>query len=152
MLHAAIWVVKDVFLSSHGYHGFHTMSHITGQSDKPQERRRNHIITQVIKNWLQETTEWTRWDTQHSCAYENQPFDQDEKGRSLCGSICFFSNTLIIFKHFSPKAYRCGQVFSDPEGSFTGTYYDGDGNILECLWKIQPSNNLPIKISIDYVE
>uniref|UniRef100_A0ABM5G1K8 Scavenger receptor cysteine-rich domain-containing protein DMBT1 n=1 Tax=Pogona vitticeps TaxID=103695 RepID=A0ABM5G1K8_9SAUR len=52
----------------------------------------------------------------------------------------------------STSAYRCGQVFSDPEGSFTGTYYDGDGNILECLWKIQPSNNLPIKISIDYVE
>uniref|UniRef100_A0ABM5G1M2 Scavenger receptor cysteine-rich domain-containing protein DMBT1-like n=1 Tax=Pogona vitticeps TaxID=103695 RepID=A0ABM5G1M2_9SAUR len=52
----------------------------------------------------------------------------------------------------SASAYSCGQTFSDPEGSFTGTYYDGDRKILECLWKIQPSNNLSIKISIDYVE
>ncbi|KAJ7325278.1 hypothetical protein JRQ81_018298, partial [Phrynocephalus forsythii] len=50
------------------------------------------------------------------------------------------------------EAYSCGQTFSDPDHSFSGPFYDGDGSVLECLWKIEPTNNLPIKISISYVD
>nr|XP_020664414.1 deleted in malignant brain tumors 1 protein-like [Pogona vitticeps] len=75
---------------------------------------------------------------------------------SLTSFLPFFSLFFLLLNSAedvpSTSAYSCGQTFSDPEGSFTGTYYDGDRKILECLWKIQPSNNLPIKISIDYVE
>ncbi|XP_060130789.1 deleted in malignant brain tumors 1 protein-like isoform X2 [Zootoca vivipara] len=46
--------------------------------------------------------------------------------------------------------YSCGKTFTDPSGSFTLPYYNGGGDVVECLWTIVSDYKIPIVLTLDY--
>ncbi|KAF7239242.1 putative DMBT1-like protein [Varanus komodoensis] len=49
------------------------------------------------------------------------------------------------------QLHECGDTFTYPSWSFSGPYYNGDGSIIECRWKIISDHYIPITLTIDYL-
>ncbi|CAI5774931.1 Hypothetical predicted protein [Podarcis lilfordi] len=47
-------------------------------------------------------------------------------------------------------SYSCGKTFTDPSRSFSPPYYNGGGDVVECLWTIVSYYKIPIVLTLDY--